>query len=89
MDRYVVERTPPGAGEPPGDQLRDVSRKSAEARTGSRVERDRAECSAADEFRCVSGIGDPERLQERARRGGFPRDRGSPVRTVLGPGTVS
>ena len=89
MDRYVVERTLPGAGELTGDQLREISRKSndvlAEMDEVTWVE----SYVTDDKLYCVYEASDPAGIAEHARRGGFPCDRVSPVRTVIDPGTGS
>lgn len=89
MDRYLVERTLPGAGELTGDQLREISRKSNEVLAGMDGIAWIESYVSDDKLYCVYEASDPERIAEHARRGGFPCDRVSPVRTVIDPGTGS
>lgn len=89
MDRYVVERTLPGAGELTGDQLREISRKSNEVLAGMDGITWIESYVSDDKLYCVYEASDPERIAEHARRGDFPCDRVSPVRTVIDPGTGS
>ena len=90
MDRYVVERTLPGAGQLSGDELREISRTSNEVLAGMGDEVRWVESYVTDEkLYCVYEASDPQKIEDHARQGGFPCDRVSPVRTVIDPGTGS
>ena len=89
MDRYVVERTLPGAGKLTGDQLREISRKSNEVLAGMDEVQWVESYVTDDKLYCVYDADDPEQIEEHARRGGFPCDRVSPVRTMIDPGSGS
>ena len=87
MGRYVIERTLPGAGDLGPQELRDISAKSnevlAELGDVSWVE----SYVTDDKLYCVYDAGDPATIEEHARRGGFPCDRVSEVRTTISPDT--
>ncbi|MHA6804377.1 DUF4242 domain-containing protein [Salinifilum ghardaiensis] len=86
----MVERTVPGAGDLSGGELRELSAKSNEVLAGMGDEVRWIESYVTpDKLYCVYEATDPERIEEHARRGGFPCDRVSPVRTVIDPGTAS
>lgn len=86
MDRYVIERNLPNAGNLSEQELRHIAAKSNEvlAELGDEVRWEHSYVSD-DKLYCVYQASDPERIREHARRGGFPCDRVSPVRSVLDP----
>lgn len=90
MERYVVERTLPGAGSLSGQELRDLATKSNEVIAGMGDDVDWVESYVTDDkLYCVYDATDPALIEEHARRGGFPCDQVSPVRNVIDPGTAS
>lgn len=90
MDRYVVERTLPGAGNLSGEELREISAKSNDVLSEMGEDVSWVESYVTDDkLYCVYDATDPDLIEEHARRGGFPCDRVSRVRNVIDPGTVS
>lgn len=90
MERYVVERTLPGAGSLSEQELRDLSAKSNEVLAGMGDEVSWVQSYVTDDkLYCVYDASDPERIEQHARQGGFPCDRVSSVRGVIGPETES
>lgn len=87
MKRYVIERTLPGAGRLDEQELHDISAKSnevlAELEEVSWVE----SYVTDDKLYCVYDAEDPATIEEHARRGGFPCDSVSEVRTTISPAT--
>lgn len=89
MDRYVVERTLPGAGVLSEQELRDISAKSNEVLAGLGTDVRWIQSYVSDDkLYCVYDATDPALIEEHARRGGFPCDQVSPVRTVIDPTTA-
>lgn len=90
MDRYVVERTLPGAGNLSNDELREISAKSNQVLSGMGDQVEWVESYVTDDkLYCVYEASQPELIEEHAREGGFPCDRVSPVRAMIDPGTGS
>ncbi len=87
MGRYVIERAIPGAGSLTAEQLHDISATSnavlEELNDVSWVE----SFVTDDKLYCVYDASDPALIEEHARRGGFPADVISPVRTMISPET--
>jgi Protein of unknown function (DUF4242) len=87
MNRYVIERTLPGAGRLDDQALHDISAKSNEVLAGldeiSWVE----SYVSDDTLFCVYDAADPALIEEHARLGGFPCDRISPVHRTISPET--
>lgn len=87
MSRYVIERAIPGAGSLTTEQLHDISAASnavlEELNDVSWVE----SFVTDDKLYCVYDAPDPALIEEHARRGGFPADVISPVRTMISPET--
>lgn len=87
MKRYVIERTLPGAGRFGEQELHDISARSnevlAELEEVSWVE----SYVTDDKLYCVYEAEDPATIEEHARRGGFPCDSVSEVRTMISPAT--
>ena len=90
MERYVVERTLPDAGSMSEQELRELSAKSNEVLAGMGEDVSWVESYVTgDKLYCVYDASDRELIEEHARRGGFPCDRVSSVRGVIGPRTES
>lgn len=88
MDRYVVERNLPNAGELSDEELRAVSAKSnAVLESLGEDVRWVESYVTADKLYCVYDATDPRLIEEHAERGGFPCDRISPVRSMISPAT--
>ena len=89
MPKYVIERTLPGAGKLTPDQLRGVAQKSNSVlrELGPDVQWVQSYV-VDDKIYCVYVATNPEIIAEHARCGGFPADKISEVKTVIGPTTA-
>lgn len=87
MGRYVIERNLPGAGALSSEQLHDISAKSNEVLEGLDDVAWVESYVTDDKLYCVYDAGDPATIEEHAKRGGFPIDRVSEVRTTISPAT--
>ena len=88
MGRYVIERTLPGAGQLTQDQLKDVSAKSNQVLDELGTDVTWVQSYVTDDkLYCVYDATDPGLIREHARRGGFPVDSISEVRTTISPAT--
>lgn len=87
MSRYVIERNLPGAGDLSEAELRGISARSnevlAELDDVAWVE----SYVTDDKLYCVYDAADPATIEEHARRGGFPCDAISEVRSTISPET--
>ncbi|MFZ2175727.1 MAG: DUF4242 domain-containing protein [Rhodococcus sp. (in: high G+C Gram-positive bacteria)] len=86
MDRYVIERTLPGAGQLSEQELHDISAKSNEvlSELGDNV------CWVQsfvtdDKLYCIYDATDPALILQHAELGGFPCDSVKPVSVVISP----
>ncbi len=88
MDRYVVERNLPNAGELSEDELHAMSAKSNAVleSLGDDVRWVESHVTA-DKLYCVYDATDPRLIEQHAERGGFPCDRISPVHSTISPAT--
>ncbi|MGH3435143.1 MAG: DUF4242 domain-containing protein [Sciscionella sp.] len=88
MDRYVIERSLPGAGSMSRQELQDISRKSNQVldELGEQVKWVESYVTD-DKLYCVYDAADPDLITEHARRGGFPCDRVSQVHSTISPDT--
>lgn len=88
MERYVIERTLPGAGGLSADELRDISAKSNSVldELGDDVSWVHSYVTA-DKLYCVYDATDPALIREHASRGEFPCDSVTEVRTTISPET--
>lgn len=86
MDRYVIERTLPGAGTLSDDEIRAVATRSNEvlAELGDQISWVESYVSD-DKLFCVYDAQDPALIREHAERGGFPCDAIAPVRRTISP----
>ncbi len=87
MGRYVIERSLPGAGGLDDQQLHDISARSNEVLAGMEDISWVESYVSDDTLFCVYDAADPARIEEHARRGGFPCDRISPVHRTISPAT--
>lgn len=86
VERYVIERTLPGAGALTDDQIRAVATRSNEVLAELGDEIDWIESYVSDDkLYCVYDARDPELIREHAARGGFPCDSVQPVRRKISP----
>ncbi len=88
MTKYVIERNLPGAHKLSQAELRDVAKKSNSVlrELGPEVQWHESYVTE-DKLYCVYTAESSELVAEHARRGGFPANRISAVRGVIGPGT--
>ncbi len=86
MPRYVVERRVPGAGSLTPEQLAQLTVRSrcVISELGPGIEWIESYVTD-DRFYCIYVARSAEQVLEHAARGGFPADRISEVRAVIGP----
>ncbi len=86
MDRYVIERTLPGAGSLTDEQITAVATRSNEvlAELGDQISWIESYVSD-DKLYCVYEAADPALIREHASRGEFPCDSIEPVRRTISP----
>lgn len=87
MGRYVIERSLPGAGALSQEELKEISAKSNDVLEGLEDVSWVESYVTDDKLYCVYDAGDPATIEEHAKRGGFPIDRVSEVRTTISPAT--
>lgn len=87
MDRYVIERTLPGAGDLDDQQLHDISAKSNEVLAGMDNITWIESYVSDDKLYCVYDADDPQQIKDHAEKGGFPCDAVNPVRRTINPDT--
>jgi hypothetical protein len=89
MPKYVIEREIPGAGKLPAGELQAVSQKSCSVlrEMGPEIQWVQSYVTG-DKIYCVYNAPDEEAVREHARRGGFPANRISAVRTMIDPTTA-
>ncbi len=90
MPRYVIERDLPGAGKLSGDELKSISQKSCSviATLDKRIQWLQSYVTD-DRIYCLYEAPDAEAILEHARRGGFPANRVSEVKTEISPATAT
>jgi hypothetical protein len=89
MNRYLIQRNIPGAGQLSADELQKIARKSVEVLTtlAPRLQWNESFVTA-DHLYCVYLAEDEEAIREHGRRGGFPVDGIHRVGTVIDPTTA-
>jgi hypothetical protein len=89
MPKFVIEREIAGAGKLTDEQLRDVSKKSANVlcELGPKIQWLHSYVTN-DKVYCVYMSPDEATIQEHARRVGIPANRISAVRRVIDPSTA-
>ena len=89
MHSYVIERAIPSIGAATGDELQAISQKSCGvlAELGPDVTWKHSYVTG-DKIYCVYEAVSEEIVREHARRGGFPADSVSEVRTMISPVTA-
>jgi len=86
VDRYVIERSLPGAGDLTDEEIRDLSARSNRvvAELGGGITW--VESFVGDnKLFCVYEADRPSLIREHAARGGFPCDSMEPVRRTISP----
>lgn len=86
MQKYIIERTIPGAGKLTADEVDAIAAKSNDVVAGLGVPYVWHESFAAgDKVYCVHSAESAEVIFEHARRGGFPADAVTLVGQTFGP----
>jgi Protein of unknown function (DUF4242) len=89
MPKYVMEREIPDAGKLSPQELLAISEKSCGVlqKLGPRVQWLES-CVTDDKIYCVYIAPNEEMVREHASRGGFPANRISAIRSIIGPTTA-
>ena len=89
MPKFVIEREIPGAGKLTPQDLNAISQKSCGVlrELGPQVQWLESYVTD-DKIYCVYIAPDADSVREHARRGGFPANRVSEVRTIIDPTTA-
>ena len=89
MQRYVIERDIPDAGQLSAEALRDISAKSCAVvdELGPDVKWMHSYVTN-DKVYCVYSASDVALIRRHATLGGFPADRISPISTIIDPSTA-
>jgi hypothetical protein len=89
MPRFVIERDIPGAGKLSSQELRAISQKSCSVLNslGPQIQWVNSYVTD-DKVYCVYIAPSEEMVREHARKGGFPANRVSAVRSLIDPTTA-
>jgi Protein of unknown function (DUF4242) len=89
MPKFVIERDLPGAGKLTPQQLQEISGKSCGVlhAMGPQIQWVQSYVTD-DKIYCVYIAPDEKAVREHAKRGGFPANRVSEVRTMIDPTTA-
>ena len=89
MKTYVIERIIPGAGELTVVQLKDISQTSCTVlkEMGPKIEWQHSYVTG-DKIYCVYKAENKALIEEHAKKGGFPANTISEVKTVISPATA-
>ena len=89
MPKYIIEREIPGAGKLSADELKAVSQKSCAVlnNLGPRIQWVESYVTA-DKVYCVYVSPNEQLIREHAQQGGFPANRISEIKTMIGPTTA-
>lgn len=89
MPKYVIEREIPGAGKLAAEQLQAVSQKSCSVLTSLGPQITWLHSYVTDDkIYCVYIAPNEEMIREHARKGGFPANKISAIRSVIDPTTA-
>jgi cell division inhibitor SulA len=89
MPKFVIERELPGAGSLSANDLQGISQKSCGVLKELGPQIQWVESYVTDDkIYCVYIAPNQEMIREHAKRGGFPADRISQVRTIIDPTTA-
>jgi hypothetical protein len=90
MNRYLIERTIPGAGRLSPAELQAIAQKSNEVLAGMAPRAQWLQSYVTDDkITCVYLAEDEAAVREHARCGGFPADAVHQIRNVIDPMTAS
>ena len=89
MPKFVIERDIPGAGKLGGKELQAISQKSCSVLNtmGPQIQWVQSYVSD-DKIYCIYNAPDAEAVREHAKKGGFPANVVSRVRTIIDPTTA-
>ena len=89
MQKFIIEREIPGAGQLSAEQLQAVSGKSCQVlrELGPNIQWVESFVTP-DKIYCVYLAESPELIREHAKRGGFPANSVSPVVRMIDPTTA-
>ena len=89
MPKYVIERVVPGAGKMSTDDLKALSLRSCNVlnQMGPQIQWIHSYVTD-NKIYCVYIAPNEEMVREHARRGGFPANRISEVKTIIDPSTA-
>lgn len=89
MKTYVIERNIPGAGELTSEQLKGISQKSCSVlkEMGPKIEWQHSYVTG-DKVYCVYKANNKQLIEEHAKKGDFPANSVSEVKTVISPATA-
>jgi len=89
MPKYVIEREIPGAGKLTGEELKAISQKSCGVLQKMGPQIQWVESFVTDDkVYCVYVAPNVEAVRQHAQQGGFPANRISEVKQVIGPTTA-
>jgi hypothetical protein len=90
MPTFVIERNIPNAGKLSKDELRQISQKSCDVVAGlNKPYKWLHSYVVDDKLYCVHEAESEAVIREHAEKGGFPADKVSEVRSVIGPETAA
>jgi len=89
MQRYVIERNIPGAGQLSGEELKGISAKSCAVldELGPKIQWIHSYVTG-DKVYCIYSAENESLIRRHAELGGFPADRISPISTIIDPSTA-
>ncbi|MCI0579063.1 MAG: DUF4242 domain-containing protein [Chloroflexi bacterium] len=89
MPKYIIERNIPQAGQLSAQELQAISQQSCNVLSEMGQPYHWVQSFVTDDkIYCVHIAPDEETVREHARRGGFPADQVSIIRTIIDPTTA-
>jgi Protein of unknown function (DUF4242) len=88
MPKFVIERELPGAGKLSPEELQGLSQKSCGVLQAMPAVQWVQSFVTDDKIYCVYIAPDENAIREHAKRGGFPANRVSRIRTMIDPATA-
>jgi len=89
MPKYVIEREIPGAGNLSAQDLHAISQKSCSVLSGLGPQIQWVQSYVTgDKLYCIYIAPNEELIREHARRGGFPANRVSEIKSTIDPTTA-
>lgn len=89
MPQYLIQRDIPGAGKLSSAELKAISQKSRDVlnEMGPQIQWVESYVTG-DQIHCIYRAPNEEMVREHARRGGFPANKVSEIKTVIDPTTA-